>query len=101
VVESVGILPPARRRKRKPKPEGPAREPARVPLTVFTVVFAELTFADRTVAETWLDGLGPDGCDRLLDLSFESLDRLLATQAAATGRPYVTRWSEDLSLIHI
>lgn len=98
MVESVGILPPARRRKRKPRPEDPGVERARVPLTVFTVVFAGLTFADDHEADAWLATLGPEGCDRLLDRAFASLDRLLATQAAATGRPYVTRWGEDDAL---
>ncbi len=92
------MLPPARRRKRKPKPEGISRERARVPLTVFSVVFTDLEFGDPAEAKRWLDGLSPEGCDDLLERSFASLDRLLATQAAATGRPYVSHWGEEDAL---
>ena len=98
MVESVGVLPPARRKKRKPKAEGGSEERSRVPLTVFSVVFADLEFGDPSEAGRWLDGLGPDGCDDLLERAFASLDRLLATQAAATGRPYVSRWGEEDAL---
>ena len=98
MVESVGVLPPARRKKRKPKPEGGSEERSRVPLTVFSVVFADLEFSDPAEAGRWLDGLGPDGCDELLERAFASLDRLLATEAAATGRPYVSRWGEEDAL---
>ncbi len=65
---------------------------------MFTVVFANRGFADGDEAAEWLDGLGPEGCDRMLGMAFTSLDRLLATQAAATGRPYVTRWGEEDAL---
>lgn len=94
VVETAGVLPPARRKKRKPVAERNPAERPRVPLTVVTVVFADLTFADGGAAEAWLNGLDGEECDLLLDRAFDSLDRLLVTQAAATGIPYARPWGE-------
>lgn len=98
VLETVGMLPPARRNRRKPKPDRGRDGRARVPLTIVTAVFADRELGDVGEAEEWLAGLGGEGCDRLLEEAFDSLDRLLATQAAATGRPYVRHWGDEDAL---
>ena len=94
VLETIGMLPPARRNKRRPKPDGERRAEVQVPLTVVTVVFADHVLGSEEAASEWLTGLAPEECDGLLDEAFDALDRLLAAQAAATGQPYVRPWSE-------
>ena len=94
VLETIGILPPARRNKRKPKPEQEREAKVRVPVSKVTVIFADLELGDEVAAGEWLAGLDPEECDEMLEEAFGSLDRLLATQAAATGQPYVRPWGE-------
>jgi len=94
VLETAGMLPPARRNKRRPKPGGERSKGVQVPLTVVTVVFADLVLGSEEAAAQWLGGLAPAECDEMLDEAFDSLDRLLAAQAAATGQPYARPWGE-------
>lgn len=63
-----------------------------------TVVFADREMVDVGEAAEWLESLDGEACDSLIGEALGSLDRLLATQAAATGRPYVRAWDDDDAL---
>ena len=99
MIETVGALPPGRRRRRKPAPERPENEtPRHVPITVVTVILADDPFESGDQASVWLGGLDLEQSDELLEEAFAVLDRLLSATAAATGRPYVTVWGDDEAL---
>jgi hypothetical protein len=99
VIETVGALPPGRRRRRKPEPERVEDDrPRQVPVTVATVILADDPFESEEQASVWLEGIDQEQSDELLSEAFAVLDRLLATTAAATGRPYVTIWGDDQAL---
>lgn len=95
VIEIEGALPPARRRRRKPRPAGERQAQGHVPVTVVTVVLPELSFDTTERASEWLGTLSPDSVDDILEEGLAALDRLLATAAAATGRPWVRRYTVD------
>lgn len=99
MLETVGALPPGRRRRRKPERERPEDGQAHlVPVTVATVILADDPFESEEQASAWLDGIDLEQSDELLGEAFAVLDRLLAATAAATGRPYVTIWGDDQAL---
>lgn len=99
MIETVGALPPGRRRRRKPERERVDEERARhVPVTVVTVILADDPFESEDQASVWLGGLDQEQSDELLEEAFAVLDRLLAATAMATGRPYVTTWGDDEAL---
>jgi len=95
VIEIEGALPPARRRRRKPRPAGERRSQGHVPVTVVTVVLPDLPFTTAEQASQWLGTLSEDSVDDILEEGLAALDRLLATAAAASGRPWVRRYVVD------
>lgn len=95
MLEIEGALPPARRRRRRPRPAGERQPPGHVPVTVVTVVFPERSQPSPELASEWLGTLSEEEVDQLLEEGLATLDRLLATAAAATGRPWVRRYSVD------
>lgn len=99
MIETVGALPPGRRRRRKPERERVDEErPGLVPVTVVTVILADDPFDSEEQASVWLQGVDLEQSDELLAEAFAVLDRLLAATAAATGRAYVTSWGDDQAL---
>lgn len=60
-----------------------------------TVVFPERSQPSPELASEWLGTLSEEEVDQLLEEGLAALDRLLATAAAATGRPWVRRYSVD------
>ena len=86
MIETVGALPPGRRRRRKPERERNDEDrPRTVPVTVVTVILADDPFESEEQAGTWLAGVDLEQSDELLEEAFSVLDRLLAATAAATG----------------
>lgn len=99
MIETVGALPPGRRRRRKPERERPDEErPTHVPVTVVTVILADDPFESEEQASVWLEEVDMEQSDELLAEAFTVFDRLLAATATATGRAYVTAWSDDQAL---
>lgn len=95
----MGALPPGRRRRRKPERQRLDDDrPRLVPVTVVTVILADDPFESGEQASTWLEGVDLEQSDELLGEAFSVLDRLLAATAAATGRAYVSTWSDDQAL---
>jgi hypothetical protein len=89
VIETEGALPPARRKRRRPKQAGPDKSATVVPLSTVTLVRAYEPFGSEPEAREWLGkATGSDSLDHLLDEAFASLNRALAAEAAATGRPF-------------
>lgn len=60
-----------------------------------TVVFPERSQPSPERASEWLGTLSEEEVDQLLEEGLAALDRLLATAAAATGRPWVRRYTVD------
>jgi len=90
VIEAEGALPPARRRRRKPKQAtGRERQPP-VALTTVTVIRAFMPFWNENEASEWLvPATASERVDELMAETLSTLDRALAAEAATTGRPYV------------
>ncbi|MEX0620074.1 MAG: hypothetical protein WD181_00650 [Solirubrobacterales bacterium] len=90
MIDAEGALPPARRRRRKPKQStGQDRQP-QVTLTTVTMVRAFMPFWNDNEASEWLiPATASDRVDQLMAETLSTLDRALAAEAAATGRPYV------------
>jgi hypothetical protein len=89
VIEAEGALPPARRRRRKPRGvSGEDRQP-QVSVTTVTMIRAHLPFGSEAEAAGWLDRVAEgDSTDELLAEMLFTLDRALAAEAAATGNAY-------------
>jgi len=85
-VETEGAMPPARRKRRRPRSAPPERGLARVPVTVATIVFAGEPL-DRTSAGEWLRqaSLDPRAGELIRD-GLAVLERGVAAACATTGR---------------
>jgi hypothetical protein len=90
VIEAEGALPPARRRRRKPRQStGPDRQPP-VTVTTVTMIRAFMPFWNDNEASEWLvPATADERVDDLMAETLSTLDRALAAEAATTGRPYV------------
>lgn len=87
VIETEGALPPARRRRRRPRKIRTPERTTSLPLTVVTVVMASERFDGEARAGAWLAGTEEDEItESLLEDALSALDRALATAAATTGR---------------
>lgn len=91
VTETEGALPPARRRRRRPRKAVRAESPVTVSVTVATVIRADRPFDSEAAAEDWLDRLDDsDFTGEVLDDALATLDRARAADATASGRPFGT-----------
>jgi len=89
VIEAEGALPPARRRRRRPRQvSGTDRQP-QVAVTTVTMIRAFEPFNSEGEASAWLETLDGEVTDTLLAEMLATLDRALAAEAAATGHAYV------------
>ncbi len=96
VIDTEGALPPARRRRRKPKQAEAARNVPAVAVSTVTIVRASAPFGSENEASEWLAGTtGDEVTAGLLEEALAALDRALAAEAAATGRPYVPQYGVD------
>lgn len=90
MIEAEGGLPPARRRRRKPKESTGRQELPELTLTTVTVIRAYRPFWNDNEASEWLlPAIEDEQVDELMAEALSTLDRALAAEAAATGRPYV------------
>ena len=90
MIETEGALPPARRRRRKPKQSTGREHQPTVTLTTVTMIRAFLPFWNDNEASEWLvPATADERVDELMGEALSTLDRALAAEAAATGRPYV------------
>ncbi len=90
VLETEGAMPPARRKRRRPKKSGRADAPTHVSVTTATLIRAHEPLASESAAAAWAARLNEDEFTQsLLDEALDSLERVLAAEAAATGRPFV------------
>ncbi len=88
VVETEGALPPARRRRRRPRKIQTVERTTSLPLTVVTVVLASQPLAGEAEAGAWLAAAEDDETTQaLLEDAMTAFDRALAAAAATTGRP--------------
>jgi len=90
VLETEGALPPARRKRRRPKKLGPEPVVTSVPVTTLTAIRSHEPLASEGEASAWLDAINSDPSlvDPLLNEAEALLDRALSADAAASGRPY-------------
>lgn len=87
VIETEGALPPARRKRRRPRKARVAERSVTLPLTVVTVVMASEPLEDEAAAAAWLEAAAAEeATDALLEDGLATLDRALAAGAATTGR---------------
>jgi hypothetical protein len=91
VTETEGALPPARRRRRRPRKPELSDAPVTVTVSVVTVIRADQPFDSEAAAEGWLAQL-EDGefTGELVDDAISTLDRARAADAAASGTPFGT-----------
>ncbi|MGK2954254.1 MAG: hypothetical protein ACSLFI_01095 [Solirubrobacterales bacterium] len=90
VLETEGALPPARRKRRRPRQSGRKDAVTHVSVTTATVIRAYGPLGSDSLAKEWLARLADDEFTQdLLDEALGSLDRAFAAEAAATGRPWV------------
>ncbi len=97
VIDTEGALPPARRRRRKAKrvEAQPDRAERRGQHRHRGSGFGSFQQRSSRLRE-WLAGATEDeATSELLDQALASLDRALAAEAAATGRPYVPQFGVD------
>lgn len=96
VIDIEGALPPARRRRRKAK-RLTGREPVpEVSISTVTVIRASVPFSDEAEASAWLaEAVGEEATADLLGEALDTLDRALAAEAAASGRPYAAAIGVD------
>lgn len=64
-------------------------------MTVVTVILTDQSFSSPEQASGWLGAISEEEVDEVLEEGLAALDRLLATTAAATGRPWVRRYTVD------
>ncbi len=96
VIETEGTLPPARRRRRKAKQVEARQAVPSLPLSTVTVVRASFPFGSDAEASDWLASTATDeATSELLEEALSTLERALAAEAAATGRPYVRTFGVD------
>lgn len=89
MLETEGALPPPRRKRRRPKKSGRTDAATHVSLVTVTLVRAHEPLGSESEAAAWAARLGEDDFTQgLLDETLDSLDRALAAEAAATGRPF-------------
>lgn len=89
MVETEGALPPAHRKRRRPKHSKRSDSPPTVTISILTLVRAHDPLGSESEAREWLSRLEEDEfTDALLDEALGSTDRALAAEAAASGRPY-------------
>jgi hypothetical protein len=99
VIEAEGALPPARRKRRRPKQSGHSDLPTTLAVTTVTVIRAYEPLGAEAAAKEWLARAADDEfLDPLLDESFAALERALAAEAAATGRPFAASPTLDQAL---
>lgn len=90
VIDVEGALPPPRRRRRKAKRVERRESVPAVSISTVTVILASIPFPGESEASDWLAAaIGEESSVDLLGETLEALDRALAAEAAATGRPYV------------
>lgn len=91
MTETEGALPPARRRRRRPRKAVANESPVRVEIAVVTVIRADQPLVGETEAGEWLGRIGePDFTGELLDDAISTLDRARAADAASAGFPFGT-----------
>lgn len=85
-IETEGGLPPARRKRRRPRRSGPDRTPPAVPLTVATVIFAGSPM-NPPAASGWLrEATSDPAVGELIREALAVLGRGTAAAEAVTGR---------------
>ncbi len=86
-IETEGALPPARRKRRRPRKSTAVERTPSLPLTVVTVVLASEPLESESAASAWLqDAAGEEATEALIEDALATLDRALAAAAATTGR---------------
>lgn len=96
VVETEGALPPARRRRRRPRKVVREDVPVTVAIAVVTVVRADEPFAGSPEADEWMRRVeDSDVTEALLADAVATLDRARAADAAASGVPFGTPTAID------
>lgn len=96
VIDVEGALPPPRRRRRRAKRVESRQSLPNFPVSTVTVIRASLAYGSEAEASEWLSGaIERDATAELLAETLETLDRALAAEAAAAGRPYVTSTGID------
>ena len=94
VTETEGALPPARRRRRRPRKVLHDDTPVTVSVSVVTVIRADQPFADDREAEAWLDRLEDSGfTGDLLEDAIAAFDRARAAHDEPRGRTAMARSS--------
>jgi hypothetical protein len=90
VIETLGALPPARRRRKRPRNAEIGEPPPELPVARATVVLAFNEFEDEQAAETWLSETtaSEEAIDRLVEQGVDELNQALHTQSVASGDPY-------------
>lgn len=96
ILETEGALPPARRKRRRPKQSARTDAVTHVSVTTATLVRAYEPLGTESEAQAWLAQLEEDEFTQgLLDEALAALDRAFAAEAAATGRPFAESPSID------
>lgn len=85
-IETEGALPPARRKRRRPRRSGPDRIPPAVPLTVATVIFARNQMDPPAAAEWLRDAASEPRVGDVIGEALSVLERGTAAATAVTGR---------------
>lgn len=89
MIEAEGALPPARRKRRRPKQSNRSDSPTVVTVTTATLIRAHEPLGSEAEARAWLARLEDDEfIQSLFDETLAAIDRALAAEAMATGRPY-------------
>ncbi|MGK2931341.1 MAG: hypothetical protein ACSLFD_00955 [Solirubrobacterales bacterium] len=89
VLETEGALPPARRKRRRPKQSGKADAATHVSVTTATLIRAHDPLGTESEAAEWSARLNEDEFTQaLLDEALDAVERVLAAEAAASGRPF-------------
>lgn len=92
MLETEGALPPARRRRRRPRKAVVTDRPVTASIAVVTVIRADHPFDSEAAAEDWFGRLDDsDYTGEILDDAIATLDRARAADAATSGLPFGTR----------
>ncbi len=91
VTETEGALPPARRRRRRPRKATQREQPVTVSIAVVTVIRADEPFSAENDADSWLRTMEEsEVTGAVLDDAIQTLDRVRAADAASSGIPFGT-----------
>lgn len=90
VIETLGVPPPARRRRKRPRQAEIGEPPPELPVARATMVLAYNEFEHERAADAWLQEASGDeaAIDRLIERAIDQLNQALHTHAVAGGDPY-------------